>query len=60
LVSLPPICGYEISEVFPDKMNKKKSPDDNEVLKDLDDYDEIPDPIETKPKKKWWLNFWNK
>ena len=43
-----------------DKMNKKKSPDDNEVLKDLDDYDEIPDPIETKPKKKWWLNFWNK
>jgi len=34
------------------KMNKKKSPDNNEVLKDIEDYDEEPEPLETKPKKK--------
>lgn len=43
-----------------EKMNKKKSPDDNEVLKELDEYDEEPEPIETKSKKKWWFNFWNR
>jgi hypothetical protein len=40
------------------KMNKKKSPDNNEVLKDIEDYDEEPEPLETKPKKKGIFNFW--
>ena len=40
------------------KMNKKKSPDSKEVLKDIEDYDEEPEPFETKPKKKGIFNFW--
>ena len=40
------------------KMNKKKSPDNNEVLKDIDDYDDEPEPLEKRPKKKGIFNFW--
>lgn len=40
------------------KMNKKNSPDNSEVLKDIDFYDESPEPIGTKPRKKGLFNFW--
>ena len=41
-----------------EKRNKKKSPDSNEVLKVIEEYDEEPEPLETKPKKKWIFKFW--
>ena len=40
------------------KMNKKNSPDNSEVMKDIDYYDESPEPVETKPWKKRLFNFW--
>ncbi len=40
------------------KMNKKNSPDNSEVLKDIDFYDESPESIGTKPRKKGLFNFW--
>ncbi|MBR1402303.1 MAG: DUF697 domain-containing protein [Prevotella sp.] len=41
-----------------EKMAKKKYPDDTEVFKAMDDYDNEGEPIERKPKKKGIFNFW--
>ena len=40
------------------KMSRKKSPENNDVLKDIEDYAEEQEPKETKPKKKGIFNFW--
>ena len=40
------------------KMRKKVSPDDKEVLKDIDEYVEETEPAEPKPKKKRIFSFW--
>lgn len=40
------------------KMNKNDTPDNDEVWKEIEDYDEEPEPLDTKPKKKSIFNFW--
>jgi len=40
------------------KMKRKASPDTKDVLKDIDEYDDEPEPVMAKPKKRGIFNFW--